>query len=42
MDNVERDPNNVGLKGWRTRAFDRTEWASFMRKATAKLKGSEC
>jgi hypothetical protein len=40
MDYVEWDPNYVGLKGWRTRAFDRIKWASFMRKATAKLKGS--
>jgi hypothetical protein len=37
-DNVERDPNNVGLKGLRTRAIDRMEWASFVRKATAKFK----
>jgi hypothetical protein len=40
MDNVERDPNNAVLKGWRTRAFDRKKWTSFVRKATAKLKGS--
>jgi len=39
MDNVERDLNNVSLKGWRTRAFGRTEWTFFMRKTAAKLKG---
>jgi hypothetical protein len=39
MYNVERDLNNLGLKGWITRAFDRTEWVSFLRKAIAELKG---
>jgi lactam utilization protein B len=28
----------MGVKRWRTRALDRTEWASIVREAKAKLK----
>jgi hypothetical protein len=37
MDYVELDFRNMGIKRWRTRAFDRTEWTSVMREAKAKL-----
>jgi len=39
MNYVELDFRNVGM---RTRAVDRTEWASVARKAKAKLKGLLC
>jgi len=39
MDDVEPDLKNMGVKRWRTRALDRTEWASVVRAAKAKLKG---
>jgi len=39
MDDVESDLKNKGVERWRTRALDRTEWASVVRAAKAKLKG---
>jgi hypothetical protein len=39
MDDVELDLRNMGAKRWRTRVLDRTERASVVRAATAKLKG---
>jgi hypothetical protein len=39
MDVVEVDLRNMGVKRWRTRALDRTEWASVMREANAELQG---
>jgi hypothetical protein len=39
MDDVELDFEEYGCKRWRTRALDRTEWASVMREAKAKLTG---
>jgi len=37
---VEDDLRKLGVKGWRRKAFNREEWASIIRKAKAKLKGS--
>jgi hypothetical protein len=39
MDDVELDLRNRGVKRWRIRTLDITEWASAMRKAKAKLTG---
>jgi len=39
MDDVESHLKNMGVKRWRTRALDSTEWASVVRTAKAKLKG---
>jgi hypothetical protein len=39
IDYVESDLRNMGVKRWRSRALDRTEWASVVREAKAKLKG---
>jgi hypothetical protein len=39
IDDVESDLRNMGVKRWRPRALDRTEWASIVREAKAKLKG---
>jgi AmiR/NasT family two-component response regulator len=39
MDDVELDVNR-GVKRWITRALDRTEWASVLRVARDKLKGT--
>jgi hypothetical protein len=36
---VESDLMNMGVKRCRSRSLDRTEWASIMREAKAKLKG---
>jgi hypothetical protein len=33
------DLRNMGVERWRSRALDRTEWASIMREANAKRKG---
>jgi len=37
MEDVESELRNMGLKRWRTRALDSTEWASVVREAEAKL-----
>jgi hypothetical protein len=39
MDDVASDLRNMGVKRWRSRALDRTEWVSIVREAKAKLKG---
>jgi len=39
MDDVESDLKIMDVKIWRTRALDRTEWASVVREAKARLKG---
>jgi hypothetical protein len=39
IDDVEMDLSNMCVKTWKSRALDRIEWASIMRKAKAKLKG---
>jgi hypothetical protein len=39
MDDVELDLRNMGEKRWRRTALDRTEWASVVMEAEAKLKG---
>jgi hypothetical protein len=39
LDDVELDLRNMGVKRWRTRALYRTEWASIMGEAKAKLQG---
>jgi hypothetical protein len=35
----ESDLRNVGVKRWRSRALDRTEWASVVREAKSRLNG---
>jgi hypothetical protein len=37
IDVVEKDLNNMGVKRWRTRALDRTEWVLVIAEAKAKL-----
>jgi hypothetical protein len=39
MDDIDLDLRTMGVKEWRTRALDRTEWACVMMEAKAKLKG---
>jgi hypothetical protein len=39
MNDVEMDLKNMGMKKRRTRALDKTERASAMREAKAKIKG---
>ena len=39
MDEVEFDLRDMGIERWRTRALDKTEWTSVVRKETAKLEG---
>jgi hypothetical protein len=39
MEDVELELRDVGMKIWRTRALDRTEWASVLREIDAVLKG---
>jgi len=39
---VEWDLRNMGVKRWRTRCFDRTEWPSVMRENKANFKGLQC
>jgi hypothetical protein len=36
---VEWNLRNMGVKRWRTRCFDRTEWASVIMEAKANFKG---
>jgi hypothetical protein len=36
MDDVELDLRNMAVKGWRTRAVDKREWAFVMGEAKAK------
>jgi hypothetical protein len=40
IDDVEDDLRKLSVKRWRTKALDREEWASIIREAKAKLKGS--
>lgn len=37
VDNVESDLRNMGVKSWKTRALDRTEWASVSRVHTQTI-----
>jgi hypothetical protein len=39
LDDVELGMRNMGVKRLRTRALDRTEWASVLGEDKAKLKG---
>jgi hypothetical protein len=39
INDVEDVLKKLGVKRWRTKALDRVEWASIVRKAKAKLKG---
>jgi hypothetical protein len=39
---VEDDLRKLGVKRWRTKALEREEWASIIKEAKAKLKGSWC
>lgn len=39
LDYVVMDLRNMGIKRWRTRAMDGTEWVSVLNDATGKLKG---
>jgi len=39
INDVEDVLRKLGVKGWRTKALDREEWASIIREAKAKLKG---
>ena len=36
---MEDDVRKLGVKGWRTKALEREEWASIIKEAKAKLKG---
>jgi hypothetical protein len=40
MDDVEEDLRNMGIKRWSIKVFDRVEWASIIKEAKTKLKGS--
>ena len=42
MEDDESDLRNMGVKRWRTRALDLTEWVSVVREAEAKLKVLYC
>jgi len=39
INDVEDDLRKLGAKRWRTKAFEREEWASIIKEANAKLKG---
>jgi hypothetical protein len=38
IDDVESDLRNMGVKRWKSRALDRTEWAPIVREAKTKLR----
>jgi len=40
INDVEDDLRKLGVKRWRTKALEREEWASIIKVAKAKLKGS--
>jgi len=40
INDVEDDLRMLGMKRWRTKVLNREEWASIIREAKAKLKGS--
>jgi hypothetical protein len=42
IDDVESDLRNMSVKRWRSRALDRTEWASIVREPKAKRKRLQC
>jgi hypothetical protein len=39
INGVEDDLRKLGVKRWRTKALDKVEWASIVRKGKGKLKG---
>ena len=39
LDDVEADLRAPGVKTWRIKALDRTEWSAILREAKAKLQG---
>ena len=39
LDDVEADLRALGVKRWRIKALDRTEWSAILRDAKAKLQG---
>jgi hypothetical protein len=39
INDVEDELRKLGAKRWRTKAFEREEWASIIKEANAKLKG---
>ncbi|KAJ4429521.1 hypothetical protein ANN_21690 [Periplaneta americana] len=39
LDDVQADLTKVGIRRWRTRALDRSDWSDVLRKAKAKLQG---
>jgi hypothetical protein len=42
MDDVKLDLRNMGVKRWRTRAFDGKEWAPVIGEAKANLGVLQC
>jgi hypothetical protein len=38
MNDVEHDLRKLGVKRWRTKALEREEWATIIKKSKAKLK----
>jgi hypothetical protein len=39
LDDIETDIKTLGMKIWRLKAQDRTEWTVILREAKGKLKG---
>jgi len=39
INDVEDELRKLGVKRWKTKALEREEWASIIKKAKAKLKG---